>query len=113
MTLQEFQQSIREGIPAELPAPKPYDPEVNHAPKRKDILTKEEKKLAIRNALRYFEPRHHAVLAREFAEELEKYGHTKKRIIIKMAIPKFFKRSFCKFITYTTYPYYNNYNADF
>ena len=54
MTLQEFQQSIREGIPAELPAPKPYDPEVNHAPKRKDILTKEEKKLAIRNALRYF-----------------------------------------------------------
>ena len=73
MTLQEFQQSIREGIPAELPAPKPYDPEVNHAPKRKDILTKEEKKLAIRNALRYFEPRHHAVLAREFAEELEKY----------------------------------------
>ena len=74
MTLQEFQQAIREGIPAELPAPKPYEPEVNHAPKRKDILTKEEKKLAIRNALRYFEPRHHAVLAREFAEELEKYG---------------------------------------
>lgn len=74
MTLKEFQQSIREGIPAELPAQKPYDPEVNHAPKRKDILTREEKKLAIRNALRYFEPRHHAVLAREFAEELEKYG---------------------------------------
>lgn len=44
MTLQEFQQSIREGIPAELPAPKPYDPEVNHAPKRKDILTKRGKK---------------------------------------------------------------------
>lgn len=43
MTLKEFQQSIREGIPAELPVPKPYDPEVNHAPKRKDILTKEEK----------------------------------------------------------------------
>lgn len=74
MTLEEFQQSIREGIPAELPAPKPYDPEINHAPKRKDILTVEEKKLAIRNALRYFEPRHHQVLAREFAEELEKYG---------------------------------------
>lgn len=74
MTLQEFQQAIREGIPVELPASKPYDPEVNHAPKRKDILTKEEKKLAIRNALRYFEPRHHAVLAQEFAEELEKYG---------------------------------------
>ena len=74
MTLQEFQQSIREGIPAELPAPKTYEPEINHAPKRKDILTKEEKKLAIRNALRYFDPKHHAVLAPEFAEELEKYG---------------------------------------
>ena len=74
MTLQEFQQSIREGIPAELPAPKAYEPEINHAPKRKDILTKEEKTLAIRNALRYFDPKHHAVLAPEFAEELEKYG---------------------------------------
>ena len=74
MTLQEFQQSISEGIPAELPAPKAYEPEINHAPKRKDILTKEEKKLAIRNALRYFDPKHHAVLAPEFAEELEKYG---------------------------------------
>ena len=74
MTLQEFQQSIREGIPAELPAPKAYEPEINHAPKRKDILTKEEKKLAICNALRYFDPKHHAVLAPEFAEELEKYG---------------------------------------
>lgn len=71
MNLKEFQQAIREGIPAELPAPKPYDPEINHAPKRKDILTAEEKKLAVRNALRYFAPRHHAVLAREFAEELE------------------------------------------
>lgn len=74
MTLQEFQQSVREGIPAILPDPKPYDPEINHAPKRKDILTAEEKKLALRNALRYFEPRHHKVLAPEFAEELEKYG---------------------------------------
>lgn len=74
MTLQEFQQSIREGIPAELPASKAYEPEINHAPKRKDILTKEEKKLAIRNALRYFDPKHHAVLSPEFAEELEKYG---------------------------------------
>ncbi len=61
MNLKEFQQAIREGIPAELPAPKPYDPEINHAPKRKDILTAEEKKLAVRNALRYFAPRHHAV----------------------------------------------------
>ena len=74
MTLQEFQKSITEGIPDTLPAPKPYEPEINHAPKRKDILTKEEKRLAIRNALRYFDPKHHAVLATEFADELEKYG---------------------------------------
>ncbi len=74
MTLQEFQHAIREGIPASLPAPKPYDPEINHAPRRKDILSREEKKLALRNALRYFKPEHHAVLAPEFAEELEKYG---------------------------------------
>ncbi|KIO47013.1 urocanate hydratase [Sanguibacteroides justesenii] len=74
MTLQEFQKSITEGIPDTLPAPKPYEPEINHAPKRKDILTKEEKRLAIRNALRYFDPKHHAVLAAEFADELEKYG---------------------------------------
>lgn len=74
MTLQEFQHAIQEGIPASLPAPKPYDPEINHAPKRKDILSREEKKLALRNALRYFKPEHHAVLAPEFAAELEKYG---------------------------------------
>lgn len=74
MTLQEFQHAIQEGIPASLPVPRPYDPEINHAPKRKDILSREEKKLALRNALRYFKPEHHAVLAPEFAEELEKYG---------------------------------------
>ncbi|MBR5028337.1 MAG: urocanate hydratase, partial [Bacteroidales bacterium] len=74
MTLKEFQDELRQGIPSELPQPQPYDTTVNHAPKRKDILTPAEKKLAIRNALRYFEPRHHAVLAKEFAEELKKYG---------------------------------------
>jgi urocanate hydratase len=73
-TLSDFQRVILEGIPAELPEPKAYDPSVNHAPKRKDILTKEEKVLAIRNALRYFPERHHAVLAREFARELRDYG---------------------------------------
>lgn len=57
-----------------LPAPKPYDPTINHAPKRKEILTEEERVLAIRNALRYFPAKHHEVLAREFAEELHKYG---------------------------------------
>jgi len=63
-----------EGIPGELPQPKPYDPQVNHAPKRRDILSLEEKKLALRNALRYFSPSHHAVLAPEFRKELENYG---------------------------------------
>ena len=63
-----FQQEILAGIPAELPEVKPYDPAINHAPKRKDILTDEEKVLALKNALRYFDPKHHAVLAPEFAE---------------------------------------------
>jgi urocanate hydratase len=69
-----FQEEILAGIPAELPEVKPYDPEINHAPKRKDILTEEEKVLALKNALRYFPERHHAVLAKEFADELRKYG---------------------------------------
>ncbi len=72
--MNEFQKAIRQGIPANLPDPKPYDPDVNHAPKRRNILTREEKKLAVRNALRYFKPEWHAVLAPEFAEELERYG---------------------------------------
>ena len=70
----DFKATILAGIPDELPPPKPYDPDVNHAPRRKDILTKEEKKLAVRNALRYFDPKHHAVLAPEFARELADYG---------------------------------------
>lgn len=74
MTLEEFQNVIRAGIPDRLPAAKPYDKQINHAPKRKDILTEEEKVLALKNALRYFPAKHHAVLAREFAEELRKYG---------------------------------------
>jgi urocanate hydratase len=74
MNLNEFQSAIMQGIPATLPQPQPYDPEVNHAPVRKDILSTSEKKLAIRNALRYFDPLHHALLAKEFAEELKKYG---------------------------------------
>lgn len=74
MTLTEFQKDILAGIPEELPAPKPYDKNINHAPKRKDILTEKEKVLAIKNALRYFPERHHAVLAKEFAEELRTYG---------------------------------------
>lgn len=74
MTSQEFQTLVLNGIPAELPSPKPYETAINHAPKRKDILNADEKKLALRNALRYFDKKHHAVLAREFAEELKTYG---------------------------------------
>lgn len=74
MTPEEFKQDIINGIPAELPQPQPYDQEVNHAPRRKEILTRAEKELALKNALRYFEPRHHKVLAKEFADELKKYG---------------------------------------
>ena len=69
-----FQEQIKQGIPQELPQPKPYDPNINHAPKRKEILSPDEKKLAIRNALRYFDKKHHATLAKEFAEELDAYG---------------------------------------
>ena len=69
-----FQQQIQQGIPTELPQTKPYDPKINHAPKRKEILNEEEKKLALKNALRYFEPKFHAELLPEFKEELEKYG---------------------------------------
>lgn len=74
MNLQEFQDDIRAGIPERLPAAKPYDKQTNHAPKRKDILSAEEKTLALKNALRYFPSKHHAVLAKEFAEELRRYG---------------------------------------
>src|ERR1035438_1832452 len=74
MDISEFQKYILQGIPDKLPDVRAYDPDVNHAPVRKDILTHEEKKLALRNALRYFDKKHHAVLAPEFARELEDYG---------------------------------------
>ena len=74
MTLQEFQADIRAGIPDTLPAPKPYDTTINHAPKRKEILSEEEKVLALKNALRYFPAKHHQMLAKEFLEELKQYG---------------------------------------
>ncbi len=69
-----FKQQIQQGIPEILPQLKPFDGVVNHAPKRKEILTQEEKKLAIRNALRYFDAKHHAELMPEFSEELATYG---------------------------------------
>ena len=72
--MNDFQKEILAGIPEQLPEVKEYDKNINHAPKRKDILTKEQKRLALKNALRYFPERLHAQLAPEFYEELEKYG---------------------------------------
>lgn len=69
-----FKEQIQQGIPTQLPPAKPYETDINHAPKRKEILSDEEKKLAVRNALRYFEPEHHEVLAKEFFQELNDYG---------------------------------------
>lgn len=74
MTLNEFQRDIQQGVPSEIPPRKDYDSSVNHAPKRKDILSREEKKLAIQNALRYFPENQHKELADDFSEELRKYG---------------------------------------
>ncbi len=74
MTLQEFQADIRQGISDILPPAASLDASVSHAPIRKDILSASEKKLALRNALRYFDPKYHAVLAPEFAQELKTYG---------------------------------------
>ena len=74
MTIQEFQEDIRQGIPSVLPPKKVYELNVNHAPKRKEILSEEERKLALRNALRYFPENFHAELAPEFLEELDVYG---------------------------------------
>ena len=69
-----WQEEILEGIPSYLPEAKPYDPQINHAPKRKDILSRKEKALALKNALRYFPEELHPVLASEFAAELRDYG---------------------------------------
>jgi urocanate hydratase len=72
--MNHFQTAILQGIPDILPEAAVYDEAVNHAPKRKEILSEEEKVLALKNALRYFPQKHHEILAKEFAEELEKYG---------------------------------------
>ncbi|HER09848.1 MAG TPA: urocanate hydratase [Bacteroides sp.] len=74
MKQDDFRAAVLEGIPEDLPAPKPYDPSLNHAPRRKDLLTAEEKILAVRNALRYIPRRHHPVMAGELAEELKRFG---------------------------------------
>lgn len=74
MTISEFKTLVAEGIPDVLPPPVPYDTDVNHAPKRKDILSQEEKKLAVKNALRYFPEPFHKELTGEFVNELKDYG---------------------------------------
>ena len=74
MNINNFKKTIIQGIPDDLPKSKPYETSISHAPVRKDILNEKEKKLALRNALRYFDAKHHKVLASEFAEELKKYG---------------------------------------
>lgn len=75
MDINEFRRAVLTGIPDTLPPDPVYDPSINHAPVRKDILTDREKKLAIKNALRYFPQKHHKFLAAEFLDELRRYGH--------------------------------------
>ncbi|KPK83823.1 MAG: urocanate hydratase [Bacteroides sp. SM23_62_1] len=74
MTPEEFKKAVLQGIPEKIPPDRGYDLSVNHAPGRKDILNQEEKKLALRNALRYFRKEHHGILAKEFLDELNTYG---------------------------------------
>jgi len=74
MTVKEVQQEIQEGIPSVLPDARDYDRTVSHAPKRKDVLNQKEKRLAVENALRYFKPEFHEVLAPEFYAELKHFG---------------------------------------
>jgi urocanate hydratase len=74
MTLNDFQKDIQSGVPTNLPPKKEYELGINHAPKRKDILTVEERKLALKNALRYFPVEQHKELIKEFLDELDKYG---------------------------------------
>ena len=74
MTIEEIKAAISAGIPSTIPPKKDYDPTINHAPKRKEILSKEETKLALQNALRYFPKEQHAELAKEFVDELKTYG---------------------------------------
>ena len=74
MKKKEFITQIKLGIPEKLPVKKPYEKFLNHAPNREHNLSKKEQILAIKNALRYFSKKHHKILAKEFKQELEKYG---------------------------------------
>ena len=77
----DFKSAILEGIPKEIPAAKPYETDINHAPKRVDLLNEDEKKLALQNALRYFPKEQHEVLAKDFANELKEF--TTGKFIVK------------------------------
>jgi len=85
MNTAEFKSFIQKGIPDILPDKSPYDSTINHAPKRKDILNQQEKRLALQNALRYFNPEQHATLAAEFLDELQRYG----RIYMYRFLPEY------------------------
>ena len=74
MTLDAFRKEITDGIPTIIPETQEYDATINHAPKRKEVLSTEEKKLALKNALRYFPKEQHRILAPEFAQEMIEYG---------------------------------------
>lgn len=90
MDIQAFRSAIRKGIPDELPEAAMFDTSVNHAPRRKDTLTVEEKKLALKNALRYFPEKHHAILAPEFLDELNRLG----RIYMYRFRPKYAMKAY-------------------
>lgn len=85
LTMTDFKALVLRGIPDTLPPGRTYNAAINHAPKRKDILNASEKKLAVENALRYFDKQHHRILAKEFAEELKTYG----RIYMYRFIPDY------------------------
>ncbi|HQP90645.1 MAG TPA: urocanate hydratase, partial [Bacteroidales bacterium] len=74
MNMNDFEKAILQGIPDEIPEMPKFDENINRAPKRRQILTEDEKKLALKNALRYFPPKHHEFLAKEFLNELNEYG---------------------------------------
>ena len=89
----DFKSQIEQGIPQELPLLKQYDSSVSHAPKRKDILSPDEKKLALRNALRYFDKKHHPILVKEFSC---KNKLLKQTLVVHHSIFKILRKHVCK-----------------
>ena len=106
-----FKKEVALGIPKELPNKKIYDPNVNHAPIRENVLTREEKILALRNALRYFDKKFHEELIPEFKSELEKFGISKADIKPYLPIKNEIIEDFP--LTVLDLPYYLNYNPHY